>query len=78
MKIDGVPRHIKDLRPIIQTPFSLSDENDSVDSECLIYLNSDLLNSDSDASCFPTDEVSIETRTTGESTHEDEACVIPL
>ena len=62
VKTDGMPRHVKDLRPVIQTQF-LSDENGSEDSECLIYLNSDLLDSDSDASCFPTDEVSTETRT---------------
>ena len=58
--------------------FSSSDENDSEDSERLIYLNSDPLDCHSDASCLPTDEVSIETRTVGESMHEDEARVIPL
>ena len=57
---------------------SSSDKSDSEDSECLIYLNSDLLDSDSDASSFPTDEASIETWTADESMHEDEACVIPL
>ena len=78
VKIDGVPRHVKDLRPVIQTQSSSSDESDSENSERLIYLNSDPLHSDSDASSLPTDEVSIETRTADESTHEDEACVIPL
>ena len=60
VKTDRVLHHVKDLRPVIQTQFS-SDENDSEDSECLIYLNSDLLDSDSDASCLPTDEVFTET-----------------
>ena len=78
VKIDGVPHHVKDLRPVIQMQLSSSDESDSEDSECLIYLNSDLLDSDSDASSLPTDEVSIETQTADKSTHEDEACVIPL
>ena len=36
VKIDGVPRHVKDLAPVIQTQLSLSDENDSEDSELLI------------------------------------------
>ena len=78
VKIDGVPCHIKDLRPVIQTQLSSSDESDSEDSEHLIYLNSDPLDSDSDASSLPTDEVSIETRTADKRTYEDEACVIPL
>ena len=78
VKIDGVPRHVKDLQPVIQTQLSSSAESDSEDSERLIYLNSDLLDSDSDASSLPTDEVSIETRTADKSTHEDEACMIPL
>ena len=78
VKIDGVSRHIKDLRPVIQMQLSSSDESDSQDSERLIYLNSDLLDSDSDASNLPTDEASVEPRTADESTHEDEACVIPL
>ena len=78
VKIDWVPCHIKDLRPVIRMQLSLSDEDDSEDSECLIYLNSNPLDSDSDASSLPTDEVSIETQTADESTHEDEACVIPL
>ena len=78
VKIDGVPRHVKDLRLVIQTQLLSSDKSDSEDSERLIYLNSDQLDSDSDASSLPTDEVSIETRTADESTHEDEAFVIPL
>ena len=57
---------------------SLSDENNSEDSEHLIYLKSNRFDSDSDASSLPTDEVSIESQTTDESTHEGEACVIPL
>ena len=77
MKIDGVLRHVKDLRPVIQTQISSSDESDSEDSERLIYLNSDPLDSDSDASSLPTDEVSIETQTANESMREDEACMIP-
>ena len=52
---------------------SSSDENDSEDSEHLIYLNSNPLDSDSDAISLSTDEVSIETLTTDESTHEGEA-----
>ena len=78
VKIDGVPRHVKDLQPVIQTQLSSSDESDSEDSECLIYLNSNSLDSNSNASSLPTDEVSIETRTADESTHEGEAWVIPL
>ena len=78
VKIDGVPHHVKDLQPVIQMQLSLSDKSDSEDSEHLIYLNSDLLDSDSNASSLPTDEVSIETQTADESTHEDEACVIPF
>ena len=78
VKIDGVPRHVKDLRPVIQTQLSSSDESNSEDSEHLIYLNSDPLNSDSDASSLPTDEASVEPRTADERTHEDEACGIPL
>ena len=78
VKIDGVPRHVKDLGPVIQTQLSSSDESDSEDSERLIYLNSDPLDYDSDASSLPTDEASVEPRTADESTHEDEACVIPL
>ena len=78
VKIDGVPRHVKDLWPVIWTQLSSSDESNSEDSECLIYLNSNPLDSDSDASNLPTDEVSIETQTTDKSTHEGEACVIPL
>ena len=78
VKIDGVLHHIKDLRPVIQTQLSLSDESDSEDSERLIYMNSNLPDSDSDASSLPTDEVSIETQTADESMHEGEACVIPL
>ena len=61
MKTDGVPRHVKDLRPVIETQLSSSDESDCEDSERLDYLNSDPLDSDSDASSLPTDEVSIET-----------------
>ena len=57
---------------------SSSDKSDSEDSERLIYLNSNLLDSDSDASSLLTDEVPIETRTADKSTHEGEACVIPL
>ena len=68
VKIDGVPRHVKDLRPVIQTQLSSSDESDSEDSERLIYLNSDPLNSDSDVSSFPTDEASVEPRPADEST----------
>ena len=78
VKIDGVPCHVKDLRPVIQKQLSSSDESDSEDSECLIYLNSDPLDNDSDASSLPTDKVFIETQTAYESKHEDEACVIPL
>ena len=78
VKIGGVPHPVKDLRTVIQMQLSSSGESDSEDSECLIYLNSNPLNSDSDASSLPTDEVSIETRTADESTHEGEACVIPL
>ena len=78
VKIDEVPRHVKDLRPVIQMQLSLCDESNSEDCERLIYLNSNPLDSDSDASSLPTDDVSIETRTADESTHEDEACVIPL
>ena len=78
VKINGVPRHVKDLLPVIQTQLSSSDESDSEDSEHLIYLNTDLLDSDSDASSLPADEVSIETRTAEKSMHEDEAYVIPL
>ena len=59
VKIDGVPQHVKDLRPVIQMQLS-SDKSDSKDSECLIYLNSDPLNCDSDASSLPTDEASVE------------------
>ena len=55
VKIDGVPRHVKDLQPVIQTQFSLSDKSDSEDSERLICLNSDLLYSDSDASSLQTE-----------------------
>ena len=78
VKIDGVPRHVKDLRPVIQTQLSSSDESDSEDSERLIYLNSDPLDSDSNASSLPTDEASVEPWTADKSTHEDEVCVIPL
>ena len=78
VKIDGVPHHVKDHQPVIQMQFSSSDKNNSEDSEHLIYLNSDPLDSDSDASCHPPDEVPIETRTADESTHKDEACMIPL
>ena len=62
----------------MQTQLSSSDESDSEDSERLIYLNSNPLDSDSEASSLPTDEVSIETRTADKSTDEGEACVIPL
>ena len=78
VKIDGVPQHVKDLWPVIQMQLSSSDESDSEDSEHLIYLNSDPLDSDSNASSLPTDEASVEPRTADESTHEDEACVILL
>ena len=78
VKIDGVPRHVKDLRPVIQMQLSSGDESDSEDSERLIYLNSDPLDSDSDASSLPTDEASVEPRSADESMHEDEACMIPL
>ena len=78
VKIDEVPQHVKDLRPVIQTQLSSIDESNSEDNERLIYLNSDPLDSDSDASSLPTDEVSVEPRTADESTHEDETCVIPL
>ena len=61
VKIYGVPRHIKDLQPVIRTQLSSSDKSNFEDSEHLIYLNSNLLDSDSDASCLPTDEVSIKT-----------------
>ena len=74
----GVPRHVKDLRLVIRTQLSSSDKSDSEDSEHLIYLNSNLLDSDSNASSLPTDEVSIETWTADESTHDGEACMIPL
>ena len=43
VKIDRVPHHVKDLRPVIQTQLSSSDESDSEDSERLIYLNSNPL-----------------------------------
>ena len=78
MKIDGVLRHVKDLRPVIQMQLSSSDESDSEDSEHLIYLNSNPPDCDYDASNLPTDEVSIKTQTADESTHEGEACIIPL
>ena len=78
VKIDGVPQHVKYLRPVIQTQLSSSDESNSKVSECLIDLNSDSLDSDSDASSLPTDEASVEPRTADESMHEDEACVILL
>ena len=76
VKIDEVPRHFKDLRPVIQTQLSSSDERDSEYDERLIYLNP--LDSDSDASSLSTDEVSTETQTAHKSMHEGEACVIPL
>ena len=72
VKIDGVPCQVKDLRPVIQMQSSSCDESDSEDSEPLIYLNSDPLDSDSDASSLPTDEVSIETQTTDEVPDKDE------
>ena len=78
MKIDEVPRQVKDFRPVIQTQLSSSDEGNSVYGESLIYLNSNPLDSDSDASSIPTDEVSTETQNADESMHEGEACVIPL
>ena len=78
MKFDEVPRHIKDLRPVIQTQLSSSDESDSEYGERLIYLNSNPLDSDSDASSLPTDEVSTETQTADESMHEGEASVMSL
>ena len=78
VKIDEVPRQVKDLRPVIQTQLSSSDEGNSVYGESLIHLNSNPLDSDSDASSIPTDEVSTETQNADESMHEGEACVIPL
>ena len=56
----------------------LSDKSDSEDSEHLIYLNSNPLDSDSNACSLPIDEVSVETQTADENTHEGEACMIPL
>ena len=76
VKIDGMPRYVKDLRPVIQTQLSLSDESDSEDSERLIYLNSNSLDSDFDTSSLPNEEVSIETQTANESMHEGETCMI--
>ena len=78
VKINGVPHHIKDLQPVIRMQLSLRDENDSEDSERLIYLNSDPLDSDPFVSSLPTDKVSVETRTADNSTHEGEVCVILL
>ena len=78
MKIDEVPCHVKDFRPVMQMQLSSSDKSNSEDSERLIYLNSNPLDSDSDASSLLNDEMSIEIRTADESTHEGEACVIPL
>ena len=78
VKIDGMPHHVKDLRPVMQMQLSSSDKSDSEDSEHLIYLNSNPLNSDSDASSILTDEVSIKTRTADESMHEGEDCGISL
>ncbi len=49
VKIDEMPRHILDLRPVIQTQLSSSDESDSEYGERLVYLNSYPLDSDSDA-----------------------------
>ena len=40
VKIDEMPRHVKDLRPVIQTQISSSDESDSEYGERLVYLNS--------------------------------------
>ena len=62
VKIDGLPRHVKDLRPVIQMQLPSSEESDSEDTELLIYLNSDPLDSDSDASSLPTKEASVEPR----------------
>ena len=78
VKIDEVSRHVKDLRQVIQTQLSSSDEGDSEYGERLIYFNSNPLDSDSDASSIPIDEVFTETLNADESMHEGEACVIPL
>ena len=64
--------------PLPEPEVTIGNYEKGEDSECLIYLNSNLLNSDSDASSLPNDEVSIETQTADESMHEGEASVIPL
>ena len=76
VKIDEVPRHVKDLQPVIQTQLSSSDESHSEYGERLIYLNP--LDRDPDTSSLPTDELSTETLNADESMHEGEARVIPL
>ena len=79
VQIDGVPRHIKDLRPAtwLQPPVSNESESESETNEPSLWFTPAPLGSDSDISSLPGNAVFLDSQTADESTSEDEAHVVP-
>ena len=77
--IDGVPCHIKDLRPAmrLQPPVSDESESESETNEPSLWFTPAPSGSDSDISSLPGNAVFLDSQTTDESTSEDEAYVVP-
>ena len=74
-----MPRYINDLRPATRLQRSVGDksESESETNEPSLWFTSAPSGSDLDISYLPGDAVFLDSRTTDESTNEDEAHVVP-
>ena len=74
VRVDGVPHHIKDLRPAtwLQPPVSNKSESESGSNEPSLWFTPAPLGSDSDISSLPGNAVFFDSQTADESTSEDE------
>ena len=79
VRVDGVPCHIKDLRPVMQLlpPVSDESESESDTNEPSLWFTPAPQGSDSDISSLPGNAVFLNSQTSDESTSEDEAHVVP-
>ena len=76
--IDGVPRHIKDLRPVtrLQPPVSNESKSESETNEPSLWFTPAPSGSDSNISSLPGNAVFLDSQTVDKSTSEDEAQVV--
>ena len=80
VRVDGVPRHVKDLRLATRSQLPLADESESESdaSEPALWCMPSLSGSDSDTSSISADTPIPDHQTENESTSGDEDFVVPL